>query len=58
MFVDINGSDIIQRRDVLIWSVIINRRDYAIDLLKDKSTIETTLNKGTCICKYDYTVYC
>ncbi|CAC5365235.1 unnamed protein product [Mytilus coruscus] len=49
VYKDINGSDKIQRRDVLIWSVIINRRDYAIDLLKDGSTIETKLNKGTCI---------
>ncbi|XP_052080211.1 transient receptor potential cation channel subfamily M member-like 2 isoform X3 [Mytilus californianus] len=49
VYKDINGSDKIQRRDVLIWSVIINRRDYAIDILKDGSTIETKLNKGTCI---------
>ncbi|CAC5395270.1 unnamed protein product [Mytilus coruscus] len=49
VYKDIKESDEIKKRDVIIWSVILNKRDYAIVLLKEGLTEDANYTKGTCI---------
>lgn len=50
LFSVIKENDNIKKRDVIIWSVIINKRDYVKILLEE----DNNHNNGTCICKYVY----
>lgn len=50
-FAVIDTSNKIRKRDVIIWSVIINKPENVIVLLKEGLKEDT---KGSCICKYVY----
>lgn len=49
VYIDIEESDEIKRRDVIIWSVILNKRDDVMFLLKNGLTEDANHTKGTCL---------
>ncbi|XP_076087671.1 transient receptor potential cation channel subfamily M member-like 2 [Mytilus galloprovincialis] len=49
VYIDIEESDEIKRRDVISWSVILNKREDVMFLLKNGLTEDANHTKGTCL---------